>query len=97
MGITDCMSFIEMRDNHKGFAMLQTVCKNFEGFTRKQVNTAFLACKAQAMMDHPTYNKFKEMVRSQSFTNCTMKIKDITNANAIFCPSCSGPKMKTVN
>ena len=50
------------------------------------VKQAILACKAQAMVGHPTYDKFKQMVSSKSITNCRVKVNDVNNAHAIFDP-----------
>ena len=42
------------------------------------------------MIGHPTDDKFKQMVGSKSFTNCHVKVNDVTNACAIFGPYLSG-------
>ena len=80
------MPYIDMCEHKEAFALNQTVCKNFEGFTQRQVKQAKLARRAQAMVGHPTDNKIKQMVRSKKITNCRVKVKDVTNAQAIFCP-----------
>ena len=38
------------------------------------------------MVGHPTDDRFKQMVRSKSFTNCRVKVSDVTNAKTIFGP-----------
>ena len=57
---------------------------NFEGFTKRQIKQAKLARRAQAMVGRPTDEKFKQMVSSNSFTNGRVKVRDVTNARAIF-------------
>ena len=42
-GVCAGMPYIDMREHHEGFAMIKTVRKNFEGFTRKQVEDAIMA------------------------------------------------------
>ena len=43
------------------------VCKNMEGFSRKEVKGSILAHIAQLKVAHPPDSKFKLMVRSPSF------------------------------
>ena len=89
------MPYIDMREHKEAFALLQTVRKNFEGFTKRQIKQAKLARRAQAMVGHPTDEKFKQMVSSKSFANCRVKVKDVTNARAIFGPYLPGLGGKT--
>ena len=56
------MPYIYLHDNDDGIIMTETVRKNFEGYTKKQVEKSILACIAQAMVAHPPYEKFKRMV-----------------------------------
>ena len=72
-GMCKGMPFIDMREHHDAFAMVQTVQENFKGFTEKQVKKAILACEAQAKLAHPTDEKFKNMVSSKSLDNCPVK------------------------
>ena len=64
--------------------MLETVQKNLEGYTKREVKKAILACEAQAMVAHPPDDKFKQMVSHENLRNCSVKVKDITNARALF-------------
>ena len=89
-GLCNRMPYIDMREHKEAFALLQTVGKNFEGFTQRQVRQAKLARRAQAMVEHPTDDKFKQMVSSKSFTNCRVKVRDVTNARTIFGPYLPG-------
>ena len=67
--------------------MLKTVQKNFEGYTKKQVEKAILACKAQTMVAHPHDDEFKQMVSYENPRNCNIKDMDITNARIVFGPN----------
>ena len=53
-GLCNRMPYIDMREVTEGFAMVQTVRQNFEGYTKKQVEKAIAARKLQAMMAHPS-------------------------------------------
>ena len=89
-GLCNRMPYIDMREHKEAFALLQTVQKNFEGFTQRQVKQAKLARRTQAMVCHPTDDKFKQMVSSKTLRNCHLKVKDVTNAQAIFGPYLPG-------
>ena len=95
-GLCNRMPYIDMRKHKEAFALLQTVRENFEGFIQRQVKQAKLARRAQAMVGHPTDDKFKQMVSSRSFTNCRVKVRDVTNARAIFGPYLPGLGGKTI-
>ncbi len=42
-GLCDCMPYINVHEYKEGLSMLQTIKKNFEGFTKKQVKKVILA------------------------------------------------------
>ncbi|KAL7529447.1 hypothetical protein ACHAXR_002971 [Thalassiosira sp. AJA248-18] len=71
--------------------LVQTVCKNYEGFTKREVERAILARKLQARSGHPSETVFKREVsrtsESSLFRDCPISSKDISNANTIFGPS----------
>ena len=71
--------------------LVQTVRKNYEGFTRQEVEQAILARKLQARSGHPSEAVFKNKVscksKSSLFRDCPMLSKDISNAKTIFGPS----------
>ena len=50
-------------------AMIQTVCQRYEGFTKRKVQDAIAAHKAQAMTGHPTNAQFHKMVRNKTIIN----------------------------
>ncbi len=43
-------------------SLVQTVCQNMDGFTKREVKDTRAAHKAQAMLGHPTNCKFLEML-----------------------------------
>ena len=63
--------------------MFETVRNNFEGYTKRQVKKAILAREAQAMVAHPTDEKFKQMVSHENLKNCDVRVEHITDAHAI--------------
>ena len=65
---------------------IETVRKNFEGWTKKEIQDAVSAHEAQAMVVHPPDAKFKQLVGSKILKKCRVKVNDITNACAIFGP-----------
>jgi hypothetical protein len=95
-GVAEGMPYIDMREQHFGVAMLQTVRKNYEGFTKAQVVKAVLARKAQAKVAHPSDEKFKQMVSHRSLVNSKVKVVDITNARALWGPNRPGLRGKSV-
>jgi hypothetical protein len=76
--------------------MIQTVCQRYEGFTKREVQDAIMARKAQAMTGHPTDAQLLEMVRNKTIKNCPIEPEHITNACSIFGPSIAGVRRKTV-
>ena len=95
-GLCEGMPCIDMREHQEGVAMLETVRKNFEGYTKKQVENVILVRKMQAMVAHPPDDKFKDMVRHESLPNCRVRVDEITNAHTIFGPNRSRLKGATV-
>ena len=81
------MPYIDMSKHKEAFAMVQTVCMNFEGYIKKEVEKAIYACQAQAMMGHPTDEKFKQLVGLNVIKNCPVTTWDIAYATAIFGPN----------
>eukprot|EP00804_Cyclotella_cryptica_P011815 CCRYP_021222-RA/>CCRYP_021222-RA protein AED:0.36 eAED:-0.92 QI:0/-1/0/1/-1/1/1/0/432 len=87
-------TYLSRRD---GVAMIQTVRKNFEGYTKRQVEGAKQARDMQAMMAHPSDSAMKHMVsQTNAVKNCPVTVTDITNARAIFGPDRAGVRGKTV-
>ncbi len=86
--------YINMQSTN-AVAMIQTVCQQYEGFTKRKVQDATAACKAQAMTGHPIDAQFLKLVRNNSIKNCPVKPGHITNAHSIFGPSIAGVRGRT--
>ena len=69
---------------------IETIRKNMEGFSRKEVKGAHLARIAQSMVAHPPDSKFKLMVSLPSLKKFPVTVNDLTNARAIFAPDQPG-------
>src|SRR5210317_2001293 len=76
-------------------AMQESVEKNKEGFTKRQVEHATRARSGYHMAGAPDMKVFKLAVRSGLFKNCPIEEKDIVNADKIYGPSVSAIKGKT--
>ena len=74
---------------------VQTVKKNQEGFTDRQVKRANAARSGYHMAGAPDIKAFKIAVRSGLFKNCPLVEEDITMAEKIYGPSVSAMKGKT--
>ena len=87
----------EIVPQEKAVALIQTVCKNMEGFTKHEVREANLACKAQAILGHPSDREFAEMVSGPSgISNVPARPSSITNANLIHGKDLGGLRGKQV-
>ena len=80
------MPYIRICESQDAIPMVQTVRKNFEGFTNNQVGEAILARKVQAMIVHPTETNFKPMLRKKLLRNLPAKAKYFTNILSIVGP-----------
>jgi hypothetical protein len=94
-----CIDLDDM-ENNAAITMVQTVRENFDGFTRKEVEQAIAARKAQALAGHPSESVFKREVSRKSssslFRSCPITAQDIYNARTIFCPSVACARGKWV-
>ncbi len=95
-GVCRGFLYIDMQSK-AAVAMIQTVCQQYKGFTKREVQDAIAARKAQAMTGHPTNAQFLEMVRNNTIKNCPIKPEYITNARSIFSLSIAGVHGKTVH
>jgi hypothetical protein len=73
-GVCHGFPYIDMQSK-AAVAMIQTVRQRYKGFTKREVQDAIAACKAQAMTGHPTDAQFLEMVRNKTIKNCPIKPK----------------------
>ena len=88
--------YLDVQDNHEALVLLQTVCEKFGLFTERRVNCAIASHDMQACVDHPTDEKFKQMVIGKSLDNCSIVTNDVTNTHAIFGPNRPGLRRETV-
>jgi hypothetical protein len=61
-----------------------------EGFTKREVEEAQKACKAQAMLGHTTNRNFLGTVRDGMISNSPVTENAVTNAHQIFGPDLTG-------
>ena len=61
-GMCSGMPYIDLHDHKNGLVMIETVEKNYEGFTNKEIEKAILARKVQNRIGHPPEGRFKEIV-----------------------------------
>jgi hypothetical protein len=64
-----------------------TIQKNFEGFTRREVEDAIRARRLQGMLGGPTDAVYEGMVRDKLIDNCPVTPSDIKNAHTILLTS----------
>ncbi|EJK60825.1 hypothetical protein THAOC_18763, partial [Thalassiosira oceanica] len=78
--------YIDVRElgTDEAVSCVQTVRKNFEGLTKRQVEGAILAGKLQASTGHLTDERFKQLVSSPRVRNCKVNDRDVTHKCLIF-------------
>lgn len=76
-----------------GIVMIETVRKNYEGFTKEQVQRATAARDALAMVAHPRAERVNQVV---AVKNWPFTPKDLTNGELIFGPDRGAMRGKTV-
>ena len=64
--------------------MLETFCKGFVGYTKKQFEKALEARRLQAVLAHPTDMEMNDLIIKGSIKNCNVQVQDVTNAHTIF-------------
>ena len=72
------------RDSPKIAFMVETVHRNYEGFTKKEVEKAIGARHLQGMLGNPSDQDFLAMVCTNSIQNCNFTIDDCKHAFLIF-------------
>ena len=86
------MPYIDLRDHAECLVILETVEKNMEMFTKKEIERARLSRAVQVQIGHPTDEHMKNIVSQQSLKNIPIRISDIANAKALFGTSVPGLK-----
>ena len=95
-GLCNRMPCINMQESQAAVEMGKTLQNNLESYSRNQVEKSILPCKVQAMVGHPTGERFKHTVRSKPWNNSSIKVEDFTNAQTIFGPDLASVQGKTV-
>ena len=93
-GVTRGIPYIDLQEHQEGISMIETVRKNFEGVTKKQLNKAITARLLQRQIGHPPDKRYKEIM-SLLHQNCPVSVTDINNARLIFGPNVSGLRGRT--
>jgi hypothetical protein len=75
---------------------VQTVRRNYEGFTKKKVQRATLACRIMGMIGPPTEREYQGLVRQIFLQDCPITPSDIANAHKNFGPDLANIRGKTV-
>jgi hypothetical protein len=75
---------------------VRTVRKNFEGFTKKQVQQATTARRIMSMIGAPTAREYQGLVRLNLLPDCPITTADIVNAHKIFDTDLANLRGKTV-
>jgi hypothetical protein len=75
-----------MKDSNKEYVLVNTVCSNFEGYTRHNIEKAHKARRLQEMIGNSIEQELTGMVLEKLIANCPVAVQDIHNANQIFGP-----------
>jgi hypothetical protein len=83
-------------DTEVVLCFVQTIRGNMEGYTKREVNNARAAPKAQGMVGHPKDKKILGMVPAITIPNCHVSESAVKNANVIFSPDLAGVRERMV-
>jgi hypothetical protein len=75
---------------------INTVCQNFEGYTKKQIQQAEHARRLMGMVASPSKCNFQAMVRLNMVKDCPVTNDEIHNAHDIYGPDLASMRGKTV-
>ncbi len=75
---------------------VNTVCANYECFTKQQVENAERTCRLMGMVATPSECNFQGMVRHNLLKDCTVSNEDVHNPHPIFGPDLASIRGKTV-
>ena len=79
-----------------GMALVMMVQENFEGYTKKQVESAIKTCCLQAMLGHFSRKDFKVMVNANLIANCPVTPENISHTHQLFGENLAGLRGKIV-
>ncbi len=86
----------ECKTKTETMAHIQTVRANYKGFTRREVEQAKEARKAEAMLGNPSKKDYREMVSNHLVANFPVNNTNITNARQMFGTDLTSIRGKTV-
>ena len=76
--------------------LVQTIRRNYEGFTKKDIKATKAARKLQGMIGSPSEKDYVGIVSSNIIKNCPIDSTGVSNARAIFGPDLASVRGKTV-
>ena len=87
IGVTEGIPFIDTRRCKKeGLCLIETVRKNFKGYSKKEIEKAVLSKTTQAMVGHPPTARFKQIVSDSHLAECPVDVNDVSRSVVIFGP-----------
>ena len=57
--------------------MIEMVRKNFESYTKKEIEKSKLSCAVQSMIGHPLNKHYKQCVSRNDLNNCLIASDDV--------------------
>jgi hypothetical protein len=79
-----------------GANFVQTVRRNYEGYTKQEALHAKEARWGQAMLGNPSEKDYQGLVSRNLINNCPISLSDMSNARAIFGSDLASVRGKTV-
>ena len=86
VGVCKGMPYIDLREQDEGLVMIETVKKNLESFTRKEIERADLSRTVQRRIGNPTDEKLKHIVSQNNLKNIPISSSDVDNAKLMCGP-----------
>ena len=82
------MPYIDLTksDENAATLLMQTVRKNYEGYTKKEFLQAKEAIRGQGMIGSPSESDYKAIVSSNMIRNCPISQHYVSNAHNMFGP-----------
>ena len=87
---------VQMGPEDAANMLVQTVCGNYEGYTKREIFRAKEARRAMGMIGCPSKQDFKGRVRANMICNCPIDVNDITNAHDMWGHDLASIRGKTV-
>ena len=85
----------DMSQHMGAVSLINTIRKQFEGLTPREVKEAILTRTNQSRIGNPTDKKYKHMISVNSLKECPVRPEHITNAAHAFGPLIAGLEGKT--